>query len=231
MQVLLTRAESDGDETAHLLEKAGFEVVHIPLIERRYHPDAVSEAAGEPHDGWVLTSPSAVRAMTLAGVSPAAAWLACVGPATSRAVREAGWTVALQPEVFTASALVAALGSVDGRRVIYPKADLASDEVAAGLRAAGAEVTEVVAYDNAPPPGSAEAIRRRWPIASVVLFSGSAARRLAEAVPPPWSATVRVVAIGPSTANAARAAGLPVHAIARPHTVGGVVATLRRLTR
>ena len=168
--------------------------------------------------------------MNLAGVAPTDAWLACVGPATARAVREAGWTVALQPEVFTASALVAALGSVDGRRLIYPKADLASDEVAEGLRAAGAEVNEVVAYDNVLPAGSAEAIRDRWPFASVVLFSGSAARRLAEAVPPPWTAAVRVVAIGPSTARAARVAGLPVHAIARPHTVQGVVAALRRLT-
>ena len=38
----------------------------------------------------------------------------------------------------------------------------------------------------------------------------------------------KVVCIGPVTAREARAHGLPVHAVARPHTVEGLVAAVER---
>ncbi|HEX2426265.1 MAG TPA: hypothetical protein VHM47_10335 [Actinomycetota bacterium] len=37
--------------------------------------------------------------------------------------------------------------------------------------------------------------------------------------------------IGPVTSKEARAHGLPVHAVARPHTIEGVVAALERALR
>jgi uroporphyrinogen-III synthase len=39
------------------------------------------------------------------------------------------------------------------------------------------------------------------------------------------------VCIGPVTSKEARAHGLPVHAVARPHTIEGVVAALERALR
>jgi uroporphyrinogen-III synthase/uroporphyrinogen III methyltransferase/synthase len=41
----------------------------------------------------------------------------------------------------------------------------------------------------------------------------------------------KVVCIGPVTAQAARVAGFRVHAIARPHTVEGLVSALERVVR
>jgi len=41
--------------------------------------------------------------------------------------------------------------------------------------------------------------------------------------------TVRVVSIGPVTTRTAREMGLPVHAEAEPHTIGGVVQAVLEL--
>jgi uroporphyrinogen-III synthase len=63
----------------------------------------------------------------------------------------------------------------------------------------------------------------------LLLASGSAARSWAEAIgtaTPPL-----VVAIGPSTADAARAVGLAVSAVASDHSVEGLVEATERLAR
>ena len=55
----------------------------------------------------------------------------------------------LIPDDHSADGVVAALkeaGSLKGKRVLFPKADIARDTLPEELRAAGAEVTEVVAY-------------------------------------------------------------------------------------
>ncbi|MGH2740475.1 MAG: uroporphyrinogen-III synthase, partial [Actinomycetota bacterium] len=41
----------------------------------------------------------------------------------------------------------------------------------------------------------------------------------------------RVACIGPVTADAARVAGLPVHRVAEPHTIEGLVTALEELYR
>ena len=53
------------------------------------------------------------------------------------------------PDEFRAEAVVAALaarGSLDGARVLLPRADIGREVIADQLRAAGAVVTDVVAY-------------------------------------------------------------------------------------
>jgi uroporphyrinogen-III synthase len=52
-------------------------------------------------------------------------------------------------------------------------------------------------------------------------------RAMAEGILPPRRP--KVVCIGPVTARAARRAGLPVDALARPHTIEGLVAALERV--
>jgi uroporphyrinogen-III synthase len=66
-------------------------------------------------DVVVLTSKTGVELLAEAGWSPGEATLACIGPKTAAAARDAGWTVDLVPEEYSSSGLVAALdGAVDG---------------------------------------------------------------------------------------------------------------------
>jgi uroporphyrinogen-III synthase len=226
---LVTRAQVDAAPLVAGLTALGLRPIVAPLLARRIRAAEVARAAAVGHDGWVLTSPAAVEALCATTDRPE--WIAAVGPATAEAAARAGLRVDRVPERALGAGLAAELGDLRGQRVLYPKADLAPPELAAALRAAGAQVDEVVAYDNAEPPGAGAAIRAVWPVDVVCLLSGSAARRLAAHAPPPWPTGVLVAAIGPSTAAVAVEVGLPVHAVADPHTVGGLLVAVARLVR
>ena len=105
----------------------------------------------------VLTSKTGVELLADAGWSPGDATLACIGPKTAAAARDAGWTVDLVPEEYSSSGLVAALdGDVGGKRVAVARSDHGSDTLTDGLADAGAEVTETVLYRLARPEGAGQ---------------------------------------------------------------------------
>lgn len=231
-RVLVTRAAEDARALSALLAARGYEPVEAPLLLRRWQVEAVAEAARAwgPLDWVLVTSPTAADVLGAAVPRgfPGARW-AAVGPGTAQRLRELGFPVDLVPPVATAAALLEALGDVTGLRIGYPRADLADPALASGLRDAGAELLEVVAYTNAPPDDFAERLRACLPVDATTLLSSSAASRLAEAVPPERRHELgRVIVIGPSTRRTAERRGLPVHAEAHPHTVPGVLAALDR---
>lgn len=230
MRVLVTRAAEDAAPLCQALEQAGHEPVRVPLLARVWEVDAVAAFASDhPRADWLVVT-SATTAQVLAAAAPLAwtsARIAAVGPATARELTALGRSVSLIPEDHTAAAIVAELPDLSGQTVVYPRADLAPTDLADALRARGANVLEVVAYRNVAPPGHAARLRAVLPVDATPLLSGSAARRLADALGGDVSGLGRVLAIGPSTARVARDVGLPVHAVASPHTVGGLVALLR----
>jgi len=158
-----------------------------------------------------VTSATAVR--VVAGRVPrlpADVRVACVGEATARVAREAGWTVDLVPQDTSAAGLVAAIPD-DARSVLHPRSEIAAPTLVDGLRARGIDVDDPVAYRTvgtgdepvalAPPPDA------------VLVTSGSVAREIARRMSPLDPRTL-VACIGPGTADDTRAAGLPVHVVA-----------------
>lgn len=230
-RILVTRADEDAGPLLYGLALHGLRGISVPLIERVIRRDSLAEAGSNAYDIWLLTSPFSVRALRVAGVDPGQALVASVGPSTTRAAEGMGWKVSVQPSVFTAAALVDALGDVEGQRVFYPRANLARSTVATALEARGAVVDDIVAYDNVMPEGAGAAIREHWPVDGVALLSGSAARRLVGAVPLPWPESLLIVAIGPSTAEVLAELGVEGVVVAVPHTVDGVIGALRRTLR
>ncbi|TVQ91014.1 MAG: uroporphyrinogen-III synthase [Deltaproteobacteria bacterium] len=224
LRALITRAADDAKPLCEALRARGLEPVLVPLIHKVPDLEAVAEVAARGHDGWVLTSPAAVRALREVRVRPA--WVAAIGPATRRAAEDQGIAVDRVPPRALREAMIEALGELRGQRVLYPKSDRAPPGLSEALRASGARVDEVVAYRNVEPLGVARALRAVWPVDLVLLLSGSAARRLAAHIPPPWEDRVRVLAIGPSTEEAARAQRIRVDAVADPHTLSGLLSLL-----
>jgi glycine/D-amino acid oxidase-like deaminating enzyme len=116
-------------------------------------------------------------------------------------------------------------------RVLLARADLANPELAVVLRDKGWATTEVVAYHTVPVGALDPAARRRLDRGEVdwVAFTASSTvegfLRGYGGPPPPQ---VRVAAIGPVTADAARAAGIRVATTAADHTIGGLVAAIER---
>jgi uroporphyrinogen-III synthase len=196
-------------------------------------------AAGE-FDWVVFTSRSGVEA--LLGRLPALgltveavkARVAAVGEGTARALRERGVEPALVPRTFTTDALSRAMPSGSGK-VLLARADVAPDGLEAALARKGWTALRVDAYRTRPadslPPGADRALREgrvdavTFTSASTVQgFAGVASEALKAAPRRP-----KIVCIGPVTARAARAFGLTVDAVARPHTIDGVVAALERV--
>ncbi len=231
-RVLVTRPAEDAPALANALGRVGFEPVVVPLLERIWRLDAVFEAAeAHPRVDWVIVT-SSTAASVIATAAPAvwasARW-AAVGPTTASRLQQLGYTVEIVPPQATAAHLVEALGDLTDQRVLYPRADLADPATAEALRRAGAEVLDVVAYANLAPRGCKASLERALPVAATTLLSGSAARRLAAAVPPErHEALGRVVCIGPSTAGVAREHGLTVHTVAEPHSLAGLLSALER---
>jgi uroporphyrinogen-III synthase len=215
-RVWLTRAPHDQRALADALRSRGWEVHEIPLLRRNVVPDARARcAAASPADLLLFTSAAAVDAVGDARELPSilARRVVAVGPRTADAARARGWSLDAVGEGRGAD-LIAALDLAPGVRVLWPRAEPAADETFAALRAAGADLADVVVYalvDTDAPTPSGD------PPAWVVLASPSAARAVARRLPPPLPAAI---AIGPTTAAAAHEAGFAtVHVARAPHTL------------
>jgi uroporphyrinogen-III synthase len=239
-RIAVTRPAALAAGLAGALRAHGAEPVLLPLVRTAPAADAAPllAAAREIRSyGWiVVTSATGVEYLRAAlervgeQGTPPAARIAVVGPATAQAVAELlGWEVAVMPADHVGSALAAAMGAVaplDGVRVLWPRARDARPELRRDLLAAGALLDSPVAYCTESVPDAAReiaALAAAGALHAVTLTAPSAARCLAAARPP---RSLVVAAIGPSTAETARAHGLPVHVEPERHTVPDLVASL-----
>jgi uroporphyrinogen-III synthase len=253
LRVLVPRATEGPDPLVIALTASGAEPVTVPLIQT-VPPEDLTElddvllALGIGYYGWLaVTSGAAVRVLvdraqetgsTLAALV-AGTHVATVGPATARALRNAGVAVDLVPRGASSVAELLATwppaptvsASVDARpdlRVLVPHGDLAAPTLAVALRERGWTVEEIIAYRTVPGPPPDDATRADWTagrIGAVVLTSGSSARNLLDLLGPPAPGTL-VVCLGPSTAATAGSIGLQVAAVATEQTPAGLVAAL-----
>lgn len=229
-RVITTRNERGRLDS--LLAMAGADVVHVPLIVIDDAPDggtalAVALADLDSFEWLIVTSRHGARRVGAVAARCPSVRLAAVGTSTARELTElAGRRPAVVPGHQTADALVNALpkASDGGRRVLIVQADRADDALTLGLRASGFEVTTVVGYSTRLRTPSGAERRAALGADAVTFASGSAAISWADAfgtVTPPV-----VFAIGPTTRDAAVAAGLGVTHVAAEHSVEGLVAEI-----
>lgn len=228
-RVLLTRTAAQAAPLLAALDDAGVDAVNVPAIEIR------PAAAGGPLDAalaatregeWIVaTSANAARAAVAAagrmGVDAAARRWAAVGSATAGALAVAGIAVAFQPTSANAETIARELPVEPGERVLLPRADIADVALPEALRARGAAVTEVVAYDTLEAPGASRdllaAALDDGAIDVLVLTSGSTARgvlALADDAGRERLLQAPVVVIGEPTAEAARRLGFATGLVA-----------------
>lgn len=239
-RIVITRPPHAAGEFAGRLRALGAEPVLLPAIDIRPPQDGgpLDHALEhlERYDWVIFTSANAVehvweRAQALGCTPDHTAWpqIAAIGPATAATLAERGLHAALVPDQHIAEALFDALAQATrlaGLRVLLPQSNLARPILADRLRAAGASVDALVAYETisanadpsvlAPPPDAITFTSASAVQSFVAQFDSG------ETLSP----GTLIACIGPVTADAARACGLPVHVVAEPHTIEGLIAAL-----
>jgi uroporphyrinogen III methyltransferase / synthase len=245
--VLVPRTKDQAGEMSEKLVGHGALPVEVPTIavEPPRSPAQMERAVKGLVDGrfqWVVfTSTNAVRAVwekfnefgldarAFSGVK-----IACVGQATADRVRAFG----INPELVP-SGEQSSLGLLDEfppyddvfdpvNRVLLPRADIATETLAEGLRERGWEIEDVTAYRTvraAPPPASTREMIKTGGFDAVCFTSSSTVRNLVGIAGKPHARTI-VACIGPKTAETAAEFGLRVDVQPEVAAVGPLVDAL-----
>jgi uroporphyrinogen-III synthase len=227
---VITRPESDDEQLAAALTRVGAFPIRLPLI--RIEPVAFDLPLAElsSYDQIVFTSANAVTCfVSRLGDRQRAQFqqhrgIAAIGPATASKATALGADTSIMATKHVAESLVTALGDVAGKRILWPRAETVRPVLARGLRAAGATVTEIVVYRTVVsiPVDAPRAIAAAH---AVTFTSPSGVRAWLSALGRP---AMRVVCVGPVTAQAAADSGFHVDAVADPYTIDGLMIALDR---
>jgi uroporphyrinogen-III synthase len=249
-RILVGRARHQAGSLSASLRSLGASVIEIPFIEIRkphsYRPldDALKNIAS--YDWLILTSANGVDAMwgrvrklRITRSNLKHLQIAAIGPATKKAIVNHGLKVKMVPEEYVAESVVRGLrDKVNGRRVALIRAKVARDVIPEELRAAGAHVDVIEAYETVAPEKSRARLRalllkknaaRRPHI--VTFTSSSSARNFAELLGKSKAAElssgplkhVQFASIGPVTSATLRELRMPVAIEAREFTMGGLI--------
>jgi uroporphyrinogen-III synthase len=199
--VLVTRPQQQAMPLCRLLEARGASAFRLPAVEIRplANRRALASSLGAPADFdlIIFTSSNAVRFGATLLEQQRDLPLAAIGPATARALNQAGYRVAVQPaDGFDSESLLMhpRLLSVVGRRVLLIKGlggrDLLKNELT--RRGAQVRVAEVYRRERANP-SSAEiaAVEARFAAREIQLITATSvdiARNLLELATPPLRA-------------------------------------------
>ena len=245
--VLVPRTKDQAGEMSEKLASHGALPIEVPTIavEPPRSPAQMERAVKGLVDGryqWVVfTSTNAVRAVwekfnefgldarAFSGVK-----IACVGQSTADRVRAFG----IEPELVP-SGEQSSLGLLDEfppyddvfdpvNRVLLPRADIATETLAEGLRERGWEIEDVTAYRTvraAPPPAHTREMIKTGGFDAVCFTSSSTVRNLVGIAGKPHARTI-VACIGPKTAETAAEFGLRVDVQPEVAAVGPLVEAL-----
>lgn len=241
-KILVTRAEGQAESFAARLRALGAEPIILPTIvlvpPQDWEPVDQAIHQLESYHWLIFTSANGVRffleRLQALGYKPRhleQVHKAAIGPATASALEQHGLPVDFVPAQYLAEAIAEGLGDkVRGQRILLPRADIARKDLSRLLRARGAHVEEVIAYRTQPAPlkpAQLQGLFQKKP--DIITFtSASTARHFAGLLQGSQELLrgVTVACIGPITARVAGEAGLPVHIVAREHTLEGLITAI-----
>jgi uroporphyrinogen-III synthase len=220
---VLTRDQADAQAYAAAL--APLDVVAMPVTRTVEVPGAL---AGARADLVMVMSPRAAHLYAKSGLD-LDVW--AVGPATRRALEIAKLRAVVPPDISDGVGLARALAKtgVRGKRVLVPRAEEGRTEPLDILRAAGAEVIDVIAYrtvDAVPDDPRGKELLEAGQAAVCCVFAPSQVKALARIVDL-RAVNTRFCAIGETTAAAVRDAGISEVAVAASPTPEGMAQAVR----
>jgi uroporphyrinogen III methyltransferase/synthase len=260
-RVLVTRAREQSESLAQALREAGAVAIELPMIsiEPPSDPELLRRAVKRLRDYAfvVFTSQNGVQAFfkVLAAEGGDARALgssrvAAIGPGTAEALAPFGIKPDVVPDNYRGEALAEAIirtyqgvaaksgrpnAPLEGVKVLLARAAVARDVVPDTLRAAGAEVDVVPAYEtHGASPEARTKLRellQNRELDVVTFTASSTVQHTLNALTPDGRDLLRdltLASIGPITTQTAVDAGLQVHVTAEEYTIEGLVHALTR---
>lgn len=201
-RIVLTRTVEQCRPWAAALRTAGHDVLELPLLRFT----ALEVPAQTPAADFILfTSPQGVRAFFDAGLQPGAARTGVLGDGTAAALTACGGRDDLELRAPDGAQLARAFAArfAAPAVILLPGPERRLPEPRAALEAAGFTVVDLPLYrTDAVPP--AELPEDPWRPGDLIFFASPSAVRACAAA---WGAAAACVAIGGTTAEAARDAG------------------------
>jgi uroporphyrinogen III methyltransferase/synthase len=239
-RIVVTRAREQASELGRLIEAGGGEALYFPTIRIERIPAPNLTLLDIAYDWVVFTSVNGVNSLLSAlreagsdvrRLGPAR--IAAIGPGTAQAAESAGLKVDFVPPQFVAESVAAAFPeSVAGKRMLIPRAQEAREVLPELWTEQGAHVDVLPVYRSVPDGEGAAELRERLEkkqVDAVTFTASSTVKNFKSLLPDVSLDGVKVVCIGPITAETAQAAGYAVDAVAEHHTIPGVVDSLEKL--
>jgi len=247
-RIVITRAAAQSEALAREFSARTAIPFVFPLVTFAAPEDCapLDRALAElPQFDWlVLTSAQAVRALTQRAAdlqqplvrTEGQLRVACVGPVTAEAARNAKLSVEYVAVTHNGVALANELGSkLRKKKVLLPRSDRANPDLPAALKRFGAQVTEVIAYRTLRPAGTDQDGLKKivnGEAEAVLFFSPSAVQHFAELVGVQrlldMENRLAITAVGPVTANALREAGVDQMVVSADTTAASVMEALEK---
>jgi len=240
--VVVTRARSQASALSRELAGLGAEVIELPVIHIAplENPAALARVMDRISDYrlLVVTSVNGVECLFArlaergldARAIDRTARVVAIGPATADRLAAHGIRADLVPERFVAEGVLEALAGSDlaGVPALVARARGARALLVDGLAAAGANVDELELYEAVAEVPEPEQVTRALAADYLTFTASSTVSRFVELVGRDRAGGIagRTISIGPVTSQTLRAAGMPVHAEADPHTMPGLVEAL-----
>jgi uroporphyrinogen-III synthase len=241
MRIVVTRPKSEANTLSEKLRSLGAVAVELPIIAIAPPNDLAQLDAAirrlNQFDWVVFTSVHGVEyflnRMSVVEIPVEilkSRKVAVIGPATARALIGAGKSPDYVPREFLSKRIVDGMGDLKGKRILLPRADIASEAFPRMLRERGGVVVEVSAYRTILPVElTAETVRSVFEqgVDLVTFTSPSTIRYLSRVLGGNELLGVlrgtKVACIGPVTAEAAEELGVAVDLVAKTHTIDALV--------
>ena len=241
-RILVTRARAQASGFAARLEANGAEVIQFPTIKiQPITIDSKDIPAPNKYDWVIFTSVNAVEIFyerlwengkdvrVFGGTK-----ICAVGPKTVEALNDIGLQPDFVPTHSRGSAIAAEMEDVSDKKVLLPRAKIATADLPKGLRERGAVVDDVSLYDTLKVTNkdheTIETDLLKGEIDLVTFTSSSTVTNFLEMfpahAPTVLLADVKVAVIGPTTQQTAVEHGVHVDVVAKCATIDGLVETI-----
>jgi uroporphyrinogen III methyltransferase/synthase len=244
-RIVVTRAYHQSKVLSDLLIQRGALPIELPTIEIKPLADTReldSAISNLCHYQWILfTSVNGVNsffrhlytrnrdARALNNLK-----FGAIGPATAEALKTKGISPDYVPKTYTSRGVVTGLKKLNivSERFLIPRADIADEELARGIRKLGAGVDIVAAYQTTHVKNTNPLVKRmllKGAIDAITFTSSSTVVNFIELFPDrKLFHSVKIACIGPRTARTAAKAGMEVDIVAQEHTILGLVAAMEQ---